>query len=199
MINNRLKDLNVLIAKMEVTDKENNVFEMDEAFRMFKSLLLQVKKDNGIVYLVANGGSVGIASHFCTDLVKTLQIPANTLFDSNILTCLANDFGYEKCYSYILNILLREQDLLVGISSSGNSKNIINAVEIAHQKQAKIVTLSGFSQYNNLRKMGDLNFWLDKIDYGLVEMGHFFILHTMIDLFPKIKVKKTEFIVVENV
>jgi len=172
--------------------------QIDEALGIFKSLLIDTKKENGLVYCIGNGGSAGIASHFCNDLIKTLQIPASTLVDSNVLTCLANDFGYEKSYSEALRVNLKKQDLLVAISSSGNSLNIVNAVKIAKEKKAKVITLSGFDNFNLIRQLGDLNFWLDRIDYGLVEMGHFFILHYVIDLFKTINYQKSNLVSVEN-
>jgi len=187
MIFKRLEELNKLITKTVCTTKEKEQIKLQDAFSVFKTLLLQMKNENGVGYIIGNGGSAGIASHFCTDLMKTLKLPACTLVDSNLLTCLSNDFGYDKSYSEALKVILKKQDILIAISSSGNSLNIVNAAKIAKEKKTKVITLSGFSELNSLRKLGDLNFWLNKIDYGLVEMGHFFILHSVVDLFKKIE------------
>ncbi len=186
------------IVQNTICSTKKDLVEMEEALILFKNFLIQTKESNGITYCIGNGGSAGIASHFCNDLIKSLKIPANTLVDSNILTCLANDFGYDKCYSEALKVNMKKQDLLVAISSSGNSLNIINAVKIANEKKANVITLSGFDALNLLRKEGDLNFWINRIDYGIVEMGHFFILHTLIDLFHKIICKKPNLACVEN-
>lgn len=185
MISERLKKLNEIIINTTCTTRED-ILEFDESFSVFKSILLNTQKSGGITYIIGNGGSAGIASHFCNDLIKVLKIPANTLVDSNVLTCLANDFGYENSYSEALKVNLKKEDLLIAISSSGSSLNIINAAKVANEKNAKIITFSGFDSANSLRRLGDLNFWLDRKDYGLVEMGHFFILHTLIDCFEKI-------------
>jgi len=182
MFFDRLDLLNKSLTNQICTNAEG-LLEIDEAFSSFKSYILECKKKSGIVYVIGNGGSAGIASHFSNDLIKALKIPSMTLFDSNILTCLANDYGYEKCFSENLKVNMRSNDLLVAISSSGNSLNIINAVKVAKEKEAKVVALSGFDSANKLRDLGDLNFWIDKKDYGLVEMGHFIILHTLIDCF----------------
>jgi D-sedoheptulose 7-phosphate isomerase len=152
-----------------------------EALEMAHFLLYQVSKVEGIVYVIGNGGSAGIASHFCTDLLRTLEIGAQTFSDSNILTCFANDFGYESVYKLPLLRNLRARDLLVAISSSGKSPNILEAAKVAKEKKTPIISLSGFSPQNLLRKLGDLNFWIDSCDYGLVETGHFFLLHTIVD------------------
>jgi D-sedoheptulose 7-phosphate isomerase len=148
-------------------------------------LLLQTRQKRGIVYVIGNGGSAGIASHFVTDLMKTLEIPASTLFDSNLMTCIGNDYGYESVFSHPLNMILRPESLLVAISSSGKSRNILQAVSTARNKGARVMTLSGFSDDNPLRKKGDLNFYLPADEYGLVEMGHFFLLHTIVDHLAK--------------
>lgn len=166
-----------------------------QALQMASSALLQTRERGGIVYVIGNGGSAGIASHFHTDLMKTLEIPSVSLYDSNLTTCVSNDYGYEHVFSHPLKILLREEDFLVAISSSGKSRNILNGVEAAQAKGARVMTLSGFLPGNPLRKGGNLNFYLDSQEYGLVEMGHFFLLHTMIDylqqhLSPNRKVAK---------
>jgi D-sedoheptulose 7-phosphate isomerase len=182
MIFKRLDELNEVINESTITF-QNEIVDLNQAIEESKKLLNDMKKNDGMAYVIGNGGSAGIASHFCNDLIKALQIPSATLVDSNVLTCLANDYGYDKCYSEALKINLKSNDLLIAISSSGNSKNIINAAKVAKEKNVKVITLSGFEKNNILRSLGDINFYLEKKDYGLVEMGHFFILHSMIDLF----------------
>lgn len=188
-------DLLKNIINNTVCHAEKDLIEIEESLGLFKDFLVETKENGGMVYCIGNGGSAGIASHFCNDLIKALKIPANTLVDSNVITCLANDFGYDKCYSESLKVNMKNQDLLIAISSSGNSLNIINAAIIANEKKAKVVTLSGFAHSNKLRKEGDLNFWIDSMDYGLVEMSHFFILHTLVDLFYKINCQKLNLVV----
>ena len=180
MFNKRLTELADVVEKCAYTT-QTRVINADEALEMSHFLLHQISKVEGIVYVVGNGGSAGIASHFCTDLLRTLEMSAATFADSNILTCFANDFGYENVYKIPLLRNLRARDMLVAISSSGNSANILEATKVAREKKAPVITLSGFAAHNPLRKMGDLNFWLDSSDYGLVETGHFFLLHTLID------------------
>lgn len=154
----------------------------DRALQMAFDLLFQVRDRKGIAYVIGNGGSAGIASHFSNDLIKALKIPSATLFDSNIMTCLSNDYGYEEVFSYQLLQVMKPQDLLIAISSSGKSPNIIKATHVALQKGAPCITLSGFQKENPLRILGDLNFWVDRSDYGLVEMVHFILLHSIVDM-----------------
>jgi D-sedoheptulose 7-phosphate isomerase len=180
----RIKKVFNLIEKAEYT-KENCRISEQECLALAHYLLFSTKVNKGCVYIIGNGGSTGIASHFCTDLLKALDVPAQTLFDSNLLTCIGNDLGYENVFSRQLKTLLDKNDVLVAISSSGKSPNIINAVEVANELGVKSITLSGFSLDNPLRSKGFLNMYLPACDYGLVETGHFSLLHTVIDTWKK--------------
>jgi D-sedoheptulose 7-phosphate isomerase len=180
MFKDRLNELTQVIDKC-VYATHSEVINAQEALEMAHFLLYQVSKVEGIVYVIGNGGSAGIASHFCTDLLRTLEIAAATLTDPNLLTCFANDCGYENVYKIPLQRNLRSHDLLIAISSSGKSPNIIEAVKVAKEKKTSVISFSGFSPQNPLRRLGDLNFWLESNDYGLVETGHFFLLHTIVD------------------
>lgn len=180
----RLQDLNGHIQGCHYTTPEGAI-DHRVALNKAVDLLHQTRDRGGIVYVVGNGGSAGIASHFHTDLVKALQIPSQTLYDPNLVTCLSNDYGYEHVFSSTLKLMLTARDMLVAISSSGQSANILNAVHIAKEKGASIFTLSGFKNDNPLRSMGHLNCYLNCSEYGLVEMGHFFLLHTIIDYIQK--------------
>lgn len=181
MFQSRFNTLAKSFKTTQYTLRKELINEM-EAFSFFKKVLFQRQKERGVVYVIGNGGSAGIASHFSVDLMKALKIPSMTFFDSNLMTCLSNDLGYEKVFSLPLKRVAKPQDALVAISSSGNSENILKAVEMAKRLGMPVVTLSGFSENNPLRSMGDLNIWIDRSDYGLVEMGHFCLLHCLVDL-----------------
>ncbi len=184
MFSSRFKELTSALQSCIYSTSEQNLNEM-EAFQCAFQMISSTRSNGGVVYVIGNGGSAGIASHFSNDLMKALQIPSQTLYDSNLMTCLSNDLGYENVFSYPLEKLLKPNDLLVAISSSGKSPNIIKAAEVAQLRKVPVITLSGFLPENPLRKMGQLNFWIDRADYGLVETAHFFLLHTMIDLWNK--------------
>ncbi len=176
----RFTELSEVLSKCVYSTQDRTINE-GQALQIFHAFLLQVQEHNGTVFVVGNGGSAGIASHFSTDLLNALKIPSQTLYDSNVMTCISNDYGYDQIFSRPLDLLLKQNNFLVCISSSGNSQNILNAAAIAKSKDIPIITLSGFEPHNPLRAVGDLNFYLPIIDYGLVEMGHFFLLHTVID------------------
>lgn len=180
MFKERLNELTEVIDKC-LYSTHADTLDPKEALEMSHFLIRQVTKVGGIIYVIGNGGSAGIASHFCTDLLRTLGISAATFYDPGILTCFANDYGYENVFKMPLMKNMRSNDLLVAISSSGQSKNIVEAAKAAKERKVTVITLSGFLLNNPLRKLGDLNFWLESSDYGIVEMGHFFLLHTLID------------------
>ena len=182
----RMKELHDCVANCSYTDEFGSL-NSDEALRRAQE---SVKIGN--IFVIGNGGSAGIASHFCTDLLKTLELPASTLTDSNSLTCFGNDHGYENVFSSPLRVRMTSKDLLVAISSSGQSENILNACRTAKEKGGRVITLSGFSSENPLRTMGNLNFWIDVKDYGLVETAHFFLLHTIIDSLGSCKRRSEE-------
>ena len=131
-------------------------------------------------FVIGNGGSAAIASHVANDM-NTAGIRAMALNDASALTCLSNDFGYEHVFSKQLEWHGKRGDTLIAISSSGESINIIMAVEAAIKTGMFVVTLSGFAPDNDLRSRGDLNFYVPSSSYGFVEMAHHVILHAITD------------------
>ncbi len=191
MLKLRTTSLFHLINKTLVTDREGKIVDLEHSLTKLVHILVRMREKKGSLFIIGNGGSAGIASHFSIDLLNVMKISAHTLYDSNQLTCLSNDYGYENSFSKPLSVHLQEGDGVVAISSSGKSPNIVQAASLAKEKGAFLCTLSGFSENNPLRSLGDYNLWLDAEDYGLVEMGHFCLLHTIIDIYA-LKEKKEE-------
>jgi D-sedoheptulose 7-phosphate isomerase len=133
------------------------------------------------ILIIGNGGSAAIASHIVTDAVKNANLRAMTFTDPALLTCLSNDRGYPEVYATPIKLFGESTDILIAISSSGNSENIIRAVEEARDLGMAIVTLTGFDADNRLRKLGRLSFYVPAYAYGMVEITHLAILHAMID------------------
>jgi D-sedoheptulose 7-phosphate isomerase len=178
----RAAQFQALLAASEFTDGNGRLSPEDGIARAMQ-ILRAARERSSHVYLVGNGGSAGIASHATTDFVNVAKLRAQTVHDSSLLTCMANDYGYENAFARILSQLAGRDDVLVAISSSGKSANIRNAAAAVRQKGGQVLTLSGFERGNPLRVMGDLNIWLDSRDYGFVEIGHQFILHNIADRF----------------
>lgn len=155
--------------------------DYEEGIEKILGLFLDVKKTEGQVFFIGNGGSAAIAGHMTADFMKNGGMKTYSLYDSSLTTCMGNDYGYEYIFSYPLQFLGNENDLLVAISSSGNSKNIINTVHVAKQKGLKIVTLTGFEKNNCISGLGIWNVYVPVSHYGMVESIHNLLLQQIVD------------------
>lgn len=172
-----------LIERSEITGKEGASLGVEPGILAVMQILAQARDSRGCVYIIGNGGSAGVASHAVIDFVNVAKLRAFTLHDPALLTCMANDYGYENAFARMLAQMAKPGDALIAISSSGNSMNIRNAAIQMKNNGGAVITLSGFSGDNPLRLLGDINIWIDSRDYGFVEIGHQFILHNMSDRF----------------
>ena len=172
-----------VLSGLQFTDSTGKQVEIELAYSQFRTMLEGLKKSNGTVFLIGNGGSSGIVSHTSVDLLNSCKVKAFPITDNSQLTCFANDFGYEQVFSKPLETLISPNDILIAVSSSGKSKNILNAATIAREKNADVITFSGFRYDNPLRSLGTLNAWIESDSYGIVEIGHAFILHYLTDRF----------------
>ena len=182
-LQSRIDQFSQVLVSAQVTNEQQQICDVETQIKKLQGCLAQLKKDQKHLYIVGNGGSAGVAAHAVTDFFNVAKIRATTLHESSLLTCMANDFGYENAVAIMLGQLLNPGDMVITISSSGNSMNMRNAATIAREKGAYVVTLTGFSADNPLRYLGYTNIWLDSDDYGFVEVGHQFILHNIADRF----------------
>lgn len=134
------------------------------------------------IIFIGNGGSASIASHMAEDYTKNGKLRSIAFNDASLLTCLANDYGYENVFSEALRGYADKGDVLVAISSSGKSRNILNACDVARSIGLSVITLSGFEYSNSLRERGDINFWVNAKSYGVVEIAHLAVLHSILDM-----------------
>ena len=134
------------------------------------------------IIFVGNGGSASIASHMAIDYSKNAGLRAIAFNDAAALTCLGNDVGYDNVFAKQVELYGAAGDMLVAISSSGNSANIVNAARAARQGDISVLTLSGFKPDNRLRKLGDVNFYVPNNLYGFVELSHLAICHAILDI-----------------
>jgi len=181
----RIEQFSAIISDAKVTDGQGIASKLADGLNLLRDHISQVQKNSKNLYIVGNGGSAGVAAHAVTDFFNVAKIRASTLHESSLLTCMANDFGYENAAARMLAQLLNPGDVVIVISSSGNSPNMQNAALVSKKNGAFVVTFSGFSSENPLSKLGDLNIWLNSNDYGFVEIGHQFILHNIADRFNK--------------
>ncbi|MFZ5427818.1 MAG: SIS domain-containing protein [Thermodesulfobacteriota bacterium] len=130
---------------------------------------------------VGNGASAAISSHMATDFWKTGGMRAMAFNDPAGLTCIGNDYGYPHLFEKPVEMFADEGDVLVAISSSGRSENILRAVDAARAAKCQVITLSGFSPDNPLKALGDGNFHVPVDSYGQVEVLHHSICHCLLD------------------
>ena len=154
---------------------------LDDGVGHLLDMLATLRKAGATVFVLGNGGSAAVAAHIQNDLVNKGQVRAQVLHEPSLLTCMSNDFGYDDAFARLVGLYARHGDLLLTISSSGKSANMLNAVAAARRVGATVVTLSGFAPGNPLRTQGDLNFWSPSDDYGEVEISHLFLLHYVAD------------------
>ena len=181
--NKRLTLFQSTLTQTEASDRAGELFSVEDGLSHAYALLTLLRSNQKRLFIIGNGGSAAIASHAVIDFLNVANISAHTLHDSAVMTCMANDYGYEQGFARILDRFAQADDVLIAISSSGKSENILNAVAMARNSGSQVITLSGFSPSNPLRVLGDINFWLPSNDYGLVEVGHQFILHNLSDRF----------------
>lgn len=148
-----------------------------------KKSILKVSKNGKKLIIIGNGGSSAIASHVSVDFTKSCGVRAINFNESDLLTCFSNDFGYEHAFAKAIEMYMDKGDLLIAISSSGKSKNILNACDAAKKlSPEKIVTLSGFNSNNPLKKLGDINLFINSDQYNFVENIHQFWLLLIVDM-----------------
>lgn len=165
----------------QITDADQIHVGFDAALAKIHTSLDDIKARGRSVFFVGNGGSAGICSHMAADWLKNGRFAAQCFNDPASLTCIANDLGYQYVFSEPLSFFGQLGDLLFAISSSGKSPNIITVASAARERGIGVVTLTGFDADNQLRRMGDLNFYVPEHQYGYVECAHQCILHAILD------------------
>ena len=145
------------------------------------AMIWEAHKAGKKIIIAGNGGSAAMASHVAVDFTKAASIRAINFNEADLITCFANDYGYENWVAKALEAYADKGDLVILISSSGKSQNILNAAKKATEIGLSVITVSGFLTGNPLRKLGDLNLWVDSSEYNIVEMTHHVWLVAVID------------------
>lgn len=168
------------------TGRDAAPLEVDAAFARWVRLTQQVHDAGGRVYFIGNGGSAMIASHMAADAAKNGGLRARAFNDAALLTAVGNDVAFEDVFVLPLQREASPGDLLIAISSSGNSGNIVRAVEAARRMGLHVVTLSGKQPDNRSRMLGDLNLYVPADRYGWVESAHQVVIHYWFDQYLNI-------------
>jgi D-sedoheptulose 7-phosphate isomerase len=173
--------LAALFSSVEVTDLHQGRVELSKGLLAATELIVTQTAMGRKVMFIGNGGSAAIASHQAVDYWKNGGMRAIAFNDSSLLTCIGNDFGYPQVFVKPVEMFADAGDVLVAISSSGRSENILSAVNAARKKECKVITMSGFAADTPLRLRGDLNFYVVSDSYGHVEIVHLTLCHCILD------------------
>ena len=160
-----------------------NSDEIKKKLINLKKIFITTKKNRKKILIFGNGGSAAIASHFSIDLTKNAKIRCTNYNEPDLITCFSNDFGYERWVEMAIKYYGNKGDVLIVVSSSGKSKNMINACIAARKKKfSKIITLTGHLVNNPVKKLGDINLWVNSKAYNYIENIHQFWLLSLVDL-----------------
>lgn len=180
-----LDHIDSYVARLTATIAE---LPRDRIARFGETLLRAYRNDKQVLTL-GNGGSSSTASHMAADLAKNTIGPNMRRFriaslneNAAIVTALANDLGYEHVFSEQLINVIRAGDVLVAVSASGNSPNVLNAIRQAQGASAEVVALLGFDG-GEAAKLADNAIVVPSWDYGVVEDVHLMINHMLVGYF----------------
>lgn len=175
------KYLQNCLNSIEATCKSESIEACDQAFDYWKQMTIDLRRNGNIIYMIGNGASASMASHFSADLAKNAHVHTQVFTDLALLTAIANDLAYDQIFVEPLRRRLTSNDMLVAISSSGNSQNVVKACRFATEIGASVITVTAMSPENEMRQIGDLNFWIPANTYGMAETSHACILHYWMD------------------
>ena len=179
------------IKSAKVFDQEGRPIDIFEGIELISHEIISNNQNGKKLMFIGNGASAAIASQMSTDYWKNGGIRAVAFNDSSLLTCISNDYGYKHVFEKPIEMFADKGDILVAISSSGQSENILRGVQAARTFQCKVVTFSGFKNDNPLRSMGDYNFYVASPSYGPVEIIHLSICHCICDAIIQEKSKSS--------
>lgn len=169
------------LSGLKVTNGKGPI-DVEAGFNCLCLTSQKLKQRGGTIFLVGNGASASMASHVAADLAKNAHIRTEVFSDLALITAVANDISYDQVFAEPLQRRMQPGDMLVGISSSGNSPNVINAATKARELGGEVITLTAMAPNNRLRQAGSLNFYLPGDTYSLAESGHAAVLHHWIDM-----------------
>ena len=165
----------------QATDARGSSLEQQPAMECLCVFSKEVSFNSNKQYLVGNGASMAFSDHMAVDWSKNGKVPTHSFSSPSLLTALGNDIGIEQLFASAITTYAAKDDMLIAISSSGNSPNIIEAINAARKKQMRVITFTGLQADNHCRVLGDLNFYVPAKTYGIVECAHQLLLHMWLD------------------
>lgn len=177
-----VNDLSACLQSLSIRDRKGKEIEPHVAFRKWQTTTKRIYKNRKTAFLIGNGASASMASHIAADLAKNAHLHTEVFSDLSLITAIGNDLGYIEVFAEPLKHRMIKGDMLIAISSSGQSPNIILAAQQARALEGNIITLSAMRADNALRSQGMLNFYVPASTYGMAETCHAAILHWWVDL-----------------
>ena len=168
--------LHALLNSVAVSTADGRSLEFEQGAQLMRMMLEGTHAVGHQIICIGNGGSAAIAAHMAADFSKN-GLRAVCFSNLSALTAIANDDGFEHVFEQQVDLHARAGDVLVAISSSGESRNVLRAVQAARRKGVRIVAFSGMFAGNALRCAADLSFYLPSNIYGLLEVGHHCLCH----------------------
>lgn len=172
---------------IRVTDADGEELSLESGLTQAMERMILCCRVGKKLIFIGNGGSAAISSHQAVDYWKNGALEAIAFNDASLLTCISNDYGYEQVFAEPIRRFAKPGDLLIAISSSGKSANILKGVVAAREAGCGVLTLSGFSPSNPLRSLGNINFFVPSDSYGIVEITHLTLLHSMLESYMTLK------------
>ena len=169
------------LLSLTATDCDGKPLSIEAAFALWTDWTVQIREQKRTIFLIGNGASASMASHVAADLAKNAHVHTEVFTDLALITAIANDMSFQEIFSEPLKRRLVPGDMVVAISSSGRSANILQAVQTTKKLGGKVITLSAMQLENPLHSLGDLNFYIPAHSYGMAETCHAAILHYWID------------------
>lgn len=182
-----IQDIHQALNGTRATTGPRRNVSPEEGLELWCDMTLQVQRSDRTLYFVGNGASASMASHMAADFSKNCDCRSMAFNDVVLMTAVSNDISYDQCFATPLTRFALPGDLLVTISSSGNSPNILEAIHAARKLDVGVVTLSGMGSDNVSGRLGDLNFYIPANTYGLVEACHQVLLHCWLDTFLEVR------------
>jgi predicted dehydrogenase/phosphoheptose isomerase len=179
---NRMSRIDALLLGTQVTNGSGRHVDPDQGFSKLLLWTRSARENGANVFLIGNGASASMASHIAADLCKNGNLRTQVFTDPSMITAVANDIGASDIFSTPLQRFAKPDELLIAISSSGSSPNILNAVNIARERGMKVITFSAMKPDNPLRSGGHMNFFVRARTYGEAETCHAALLHYWVDL-----------------
>ncbi len=183
---NYVQSLSRSLSAAEATTADGTRLQQEQALDQWIELTKRTHGIGGSIFFVGNGASAMMASHMASDSCKTAGLRTMAFNDAALLTAVSNDIAYEESFAFPLRVFGKPGDILITISSSGGSKNILAAIRAAREKTLTVITLSGMRADNPSRTSGDLNFYIPATSYGHVESAHQALLHCWLDRYVEV-------------